>query len=299
MDKIKTGQLIKEARKNKNYTQSELGDMLGVTNKAISRWENGDSFPDIGVLEELANILDLKIQDLVTGEIQGDDKAYDETTIAEIVRLAKTQMREKRRRIFGNLAFIGILILAVVAGIAGMGSSDLFYSDASDIMYYILLAFTLGVIVCEGACHGKEKLRKRSGVNYRSLIAFISFVWAVFMTIGVSILVTNGIIPFGMNLSSVGPFIMYQLTIIFVINVMVMIFELFRWSRGTGLVHVGYIISAGTMYLCALYGDLLHRLAEIDGFYRNIAERTIVVVIEISIAVIIGKILCKSENTKE
>jgi transcriptional regulator with XRE-family HTH domain len=49
MDKIKTGQLIKEARKNKNYTQSELGDMLGVTNKAISRWENGDSFPDIGV----------------------------------------------------------------------------------------------------------------------------------------------------------------------------------------------------------------------------------------------------------
>ena len=64
MDKIKTGQLIREARKKKNYTQNELGDLLGVTNKAVSRWENGDSFPDIAVLEELARLLDLKIQDI-------------------------------------------------------------------------------------------------------------------------------------------------------------------------------------------------------------------------------------------
>ncbi len=43
MDKKKTGNLIKEARVKKNYTQSELGDLLGVSNKAVSRWENGDS----------------------------------------------------------------------------------------------------------------------------------------------------------------------------------------------------------------------------------------------------------------
>ena len=44
MDKQKTGMLIREARIKKNYTQSELGDLLGVSNKAISRWENGVSF---------------------------------------------------------------------------------------------------------------------------------------------------------------------------------------------------------------------------------------------------------------
>lgn len=43
MDKQKTGNLIREARQCKNYTQSELGKMLGVTNKAVSRWENGGS----------------------------------------------------------------------------------------------------------------------------------------------------------------------------------------------------------------------------------------------------------------
>ena len=62
MDKKKTGNLIREARQRKNYTQSELGRMLGVTNKAVSRWENGESFPDIGVLESLSHLLELPIR---------------------------------------------------------------------------------------------------------------------------------------------------------------------------------------------------------------------------------------------
>ena len=49
MDKIKTGNMIRDARTQKGYTQTELGTLLGVSNKAVSRWENGDSFPDIGV----------------------------------------------------------------------------------------------------------------------------------------------------------------------------------------------------------------------------------------------------------
>ena len=43
MDKKKTGKLIRDARTKKNYTQSELGDLLGVSNKAVSPWENGGS----------------------------------------------------------------------------------------------------------------------------------------------------------------------------------------------------------------------------------------------------------------
>ena len=50
MDKKKTGNLIREARTKKNYTQSELGDLLGVSNKAISRWENGECFPAMSVI---------------------------------------------------------------------------------------------------------------------------------------------------------------------------------------------------------------------------------------------------------
>ena len=92
MDKKKTGNLIREARQCKNYTQSELGRMLGVTNKAVSRWENGESFPDIGVLESLSHLLELPIQDIVTGERAGDR----EEAVTEVVRLAKLQEQRKR-----------------------------------------------------------------------------------------------------------------------------------------------------------------------------------------------------------
>ena len=62
MNKEKTGKMIRQARIDKGYTQSELGDMIGVSNKAISRWENGETFPDIGVIEPLAQMLELRVR---------------------------------------------------------------------------------------------------------------------------------------------------------------------------------------------------------------------------------------------
>ena len=73
MDKQKTGELIRNARIKKGYTQVELGDLIGVTNKAISRWEKGDSFPDISVIEELSRVLDIRIQDIVIGDVTEPD----------------------------------------------------------------------------------------------------------------------------------------------------------------------------------------------------------------------------------
>lgn len=98
MDKKKTGAMIKEARIKKNYTQSELGNLVGVSNKAVSRWENGDSFPDIGVLENLSVILDVKIQDIVVGEISTDEQEGNkENVIAEVIRMARLQKSEAKR----------------------------------------------------------------------------------------------------------------------------------------------------------------------------------------------------------
>ena len=113
MDKKKTGNLIREARQRKNYTQSELGRMLGVTNKAVSRWENGESFPDIGVLESLSHLLELPIQDIVTGERAGDR----EEAVTEVVRLAKLQEQRKREKRILYLIVLGLLIYHCVIGI--------------------------------------------------------------------------------------------------------------------------------------------------------------------------------------
>lgn len=115
MDKQKTGELIKNARIKKGYTQVELGDLLGVTNKAISRWEKGDSFPDIGVIEALSRILDIRIQDIVIGEIK-EQNTDNETAVTEVVRAAKLQDRVKKRELITGIAAVIIVGYMLVCG---------------------------------------------------------------------------------------------------------------------------------------------------------------------------------------
>lgn len=68
MNNLKTGKLIQECRKKKNLTQKELAEKLFITDKAISKWERGLSFPDITMLTELSNILDVSLEELLNGE---------------------------------------------------------------------------------------------------------------------------------------------------------------------------------------------------------------------------------------
>ena len=68
MNQEKIGKFITECRKLKNLTQNELADKLGITDKAISKWENGRCMPDVSLLEELCSILGVTINELLSGE---------------------------------------------------------------------------------------------------------------------------------------------------------------------------------------------------------------------------------------
>lgn len=67
MDQIKIGKFIAELRKEKKMTQSELGEKVGVTNKTVSRWENGNYMPDLSLLASLSNELGTSVNELVCG----------------------------------------------------------------------------------------------------------------------------------------------------------------------------------------------------------------------------------------
>ena len=68
MDKYVTGAVIKKLRENKKMTQEELADKLFVSSKAVSKWETGQGFPDISLLESLAQALDISVIELLSGE---------------------------------------------------------------------------------------------------------------------------------------------------------------------------------------------------------------------------------------
>lgn len=68
MDKAKMGTFIKEQRMALGMTQQQLAEQLHITNKAISRWETGNAYPDIALLDDLAAALSVSVEELCRGE---------------------------------------------------------------------------------------------------------------------------------------------------------------------------------------------------------------------------------------
>jgi transcriptional regulator with XRE-family HTH domain len=68
MDRYVTGAVIRRLREKKKITQEELADMIHVSGKAVSKWETGQGFPDISLLEPLAKALDISVIELLSGE---------------------------------------------------------------------------------------------------------------------------------------------------------------------------------------------------------------------------------------
>lgn len=68
MDKYVTGAVIRKLRESKNMTQEELAEKIYVTGKAVSKWENGQGFPDISLIELLSKALDISVIELLSGQ---------------------------------------------------------------------------------------------------------------------------------------------------------------------------------------------------------------------------------------
>ena len=68
MDKYVTGAVIRKLRENKKMTQEELAEKVFVSSKAVSKWETGQGFPDVSLIEPLAKALDISVIELLSGE---------------------------------------------------------------------------------------------------------------------------------------------------------------------------------------------------------------------------------------
>ena len=111
MDKAKTGALIAAARREKNLTQRELAAALHVSDRAVSKWERGAGFPDISLLEPLADALDIGVLDLLRGE--RGTKPEPEPTIRQALAFLARQAKERTRRRWSQvLAGVVLLVLA-------------------------------------------------------------------------------------------------------------------------------------------------------------------------------------------
>lgn len=95
MDNEKMALMIAQLRKEKKLTQKELAMRLGVTDKAVSKWERGLSCPDIAVLSPLSDILGITVTELLSGQKTDSSPAGVETAVEATLQFADTSVRRK------------------------------------------------------------------------------------------------------------------------------------------------------------------------------------------------------------
>lgn len=120
MNREKTGELIAAARKERNMTQKELAQRLHVSDRAVSKWERGAGFPDVSLLEPLANALGLRVLDLLQGERA---EAVDaEAAVAETLAAVREKRRQDRWETGKALLSLlpTLVVLWCVLGLFGM-----------------------------------------------------------------------------------------------------------------------------------------------------------------------------------
>lgn len=119
MDQIKTGKFIATLRKEKDLTQEQLGEKLGVTNKTISRWENGNYMPDIQMLSLLSKEFDVSINELISGErfLEEDFKKAADNNLVTALNNSIFTLKEKiaffkKKWLREHIATIALCIVA-------------------------------------------------------------------------------------------------------------------------------------------------------------------------------------------
>lgn len=117
MEQIKIGRFIAELRKQQGLTQAQLGELLGVTNKTISRWENGNYMPEISIIPDLADKLGVSVNELMAGERfteQEYRRGADEQLLKNMQLLEEIREIKDNRWLSQGVGEIGLFMLGAV-----------------------------------------------------------------------------------------------------------------------------------------------------------------------------------------
>ena len=116
MNQEKIGKFIADCRKEKNLTQQELADKLGVTDKAISKWENGRCLMDISLLKPLSEILEVSIVELINGEKIEVDNVYikSDEVVENTLNYAEDKIKKNKIKIILRVVTSIVFIVALI-----------------------------------------------------------------------------------------------------------------------------------------------------------------------------------------
>lgn len=137
MNQEKIGNFICELRKEKNLTQNDIAEKLGVTNRSVSNWENGKYMPDLSLFKPLCEILGISINELMSGE-KIDNESYQDKLEENIINAIDNKNKNFDR--IGYLIFntLGIIIFILSCLSWTMPGNFQIYSALFGILFIII-----------------------------------------------------------------------------------------------------------------------------------------------------------------
>lgn len=120
MDQDKIGKFIAKLRKDKNMTQEQLAEKLGVNSKSISRWENAKCMPDLSLLVPLSKELGISVNDLLSGkknDKEGYQKEFEENMINIVSKIDKDNKKRNKIILIISITVVSIVLLCSIFGI--------------------------------------------------------------------------------------------------------------------------------------------------------------------------------------
>ena len=144
MDQLKIGKFISECRKTKNLTQMQLAEKLGITDKAISKWERGISMPDSSIMVELCDILGISVNELLSGEKISMENNNQKN---EQLLLDMAKELEKKNKTIWNAMWI-IMTVSILGLIGGLAIIAFFMPEGPWMLVAIISLCVVFLIPC-------------------------------------------------------------------------------------------------------------------------------------------------------
>ena len=130
MNQTAIGSYIARKRKEQNLTQEQLAQQLGVSNKTISKWENGKCMPDYSIIQKLCDALGVTLPELMDGEDAAENsvRVYDDEQILDLLR--RTQELERQK---GVLCGFVLIVLGIASSALSKTTAERMYRTSSPV----------------------------------------------------------------------------------------------------------------------------------------------------------------------
>ncbi len=187
MDQQKAGRFLKELRNEKKLTQEQLANIFHVSNRTISRWENGSNLPDISLLVEIADFYDVDVREIIEGERKSEMMDKDVREVATEMAEYATEEKSVLLKRMQITSFAGVLVLLLSIVLQTLTSPELINKVVLIVTFIALAIMSIVTLYITGIL--EKIVKKKKLIRVIGIVTIVGMIIALWRTIMVTVAV--------------------------------------------------------------------------------------------------------------